>query len=130
MWRVVPLIIFALLVAGCGTQESVISYADLPAQGDVANGERLFNQLDGLAPSCVNCHQEGAQAAPHIVVADYPQLAANRVEGQDAREYTFHAIANPGQHIVEGYGNAMYNRYDENLTPQQIADLVDYLVEQ
>jgi hypothetical protein len=56
-------------------------------------------------------------------------VAGERVEGESAREYTFYAIAEPGRYIVEGYGNAMYNRYDENLSPQEIADLIAYLLE-
>ena len=129
MKRLILLITLALFAAGCGTQTSTIAYDALPASGDATRGEQLYYQLDGTSPTCANCHRAGAAAAPQIG-DDYPQIAGQRVEEQDAREYSFYAIVEPGQYIVEGYGNAMYNRYDENLTPQQIADLIAYMLDE
>ncbi|MEL6148403.1 MAG: cytochrome c [Chloroflexota bacterium] len=122
------LIVLAFILAACGGAESVISYADLPTEGDAVRGETLYFQASGLSPACSSCHVAEAAGAP-VLDEGYPALAAERVEGQDAHEYTFYAIAEPGQHIVEGYGNAMYNRYDENLAPQDIADLIAYLLD-
>ncbi len=127
MKRLIFLMMLSVFVAGCGSQTSTIPYAALPTEGDPVRGEQLYHQLDGTAPTCANCHRAGAAAAPQID-SDYPEIAAQRVEGQDAREYSFYAIVEPGQHIVEGYGNAMYNRYDETLDPQEIADLIAYML--
>ncbi|MEM6527508.1 MAG: cytochrome c [Chloroflexota bacterium] len=121
--------VLALILAACGGSESVVSYADLPTEGDPVRGEALYFQASGLSPACSACHVAEAAGAP-VLDENYPALAAQRVAGQDAHEYTFYAIVEPGQYIVEGYGNAMYNRYDENLEPQDIADLIAYLLEE
>lgn len=125
---VVGIVSLSVLLTGCGNAESTLSYESLPANGDAERGQAVFVQQVGVVPSCIGCHVEGAAGAPSLV--GYSEVADSRVEGQDAHEYTFYAIAEPGQHIVEGYGNAMYNRYDENLDPQEIADLIAYLLEE
>lgn len=117
-----------ILLAACDNHaESIIEYSEIPAEGDVARGEELFNKQVSIAPTCASCHNSDATASPELLEG-YAQIAGERVEGQSAREYTFWAIAEPGQHLVEGFGNAMYNQYDEQFTPQQIADLIAYLL--
>jgi mono/diheme cytochrome c family protein len=91
------------------------------------SGEELFARSERVIPSCVTCHVQDPAGSP-VLDATYPELAASRIEGMDAHEYTFYSIAEPGGYIVEGYGNAMYNRYDDNLNPQDIADLIAYLL--
>lgn len=121
------LLLILLLVAGCNANPaSSIPYVDIPADGDAAYGEQLFNQQNGIAPACSSCHNANANAVPDLT--GYGAIAGTRVEGESAREYTFYAIAEPGRFVVEGYGNAMYNKYDEALSPQDIADLIAYLL--
>jgi mono/diheme cytochrome c family protein len=118
-----------MALTACGNATSAFPYEALPPTGDAQRGETLYTQSVGNMPACVGCHIAGAAGAPSLVDLDaYAQAAAERVSGQSAREYTFYAIVEPGQYIVEGYGNAMYNRYDENLNPQQVADLIAYLL--
>lgn len=119
--------IVILLLSGCASQPiSVIPIADLPESGDAANGEVLYNTARGIIPTCASCHNPDAKGAPQL--DEYASVAASRVEGQSAREYTFYSIVEPWQHITEGYGNAMYHQYDENYSPQEIADLIAYLI--
>ena len=120
--------VLTVVLAACNANEpSSIGFDAIPAEGDPAQGAILYEQAINGTPACTACHIEGASAAPYIT-AGYADLAATRVEGESAREYSFWAIAEPGRHIVEGYGNAMYNQYDENLTPEQIADLIAYML--
>jgi len=122
------LVLLSLILAACNADEpSSIGYDAIPAQGDPENGAILYTQATNGTPACNACHIEDATAAPYITDG-YAELAASRVAEEDAREYTFWAITEPQRHIVEGYGNAMYNQYDENLTPQQIADLIAYML--
>jgi hypothetical protein len=65
-------------------------------------------------------------ASPDL--AGFADRAGEQVEGQDAREYAFYSITEPGRYVVEDFGNVMYDQYDEKLTPQQIADLIAYLL--
>jgi cytochrome c553 len=124
----IVLMIATLLIAGCAPNvETVIPYADIPAAGDAERGAQLFNQSINTAPACSSCHLEEPDGASPVL-AGYSQIAGERVEGEDAREYTFYSIAEPARYVVEGFGNVMYDQYDEKLTPQQIADLMAYLL--
>ncbi len=117
-----------LVLVGCQQNtESAISYSEVVnLTGDVARGERVYHESINNAPPCSACHMEGSSASPGLV--GYGEIAGTRVEGQDAHEYTFYSIAQPGQFIVDGYGNAMYNQYDSKMTAQEIADLIAYLL--
>lgn len=118
------MMVFLFVLVGCtGDATSSIAFADIPAEGDAIRGEELYNTV---SPSCSSCHIAGANASPDL--AGFGDIAATRVDGESAREYTFYAITEPGRHVVEGYGNAMPNQYDEDLTPQDIADLIAYLL--
>lgn len=115
------------VMIGCTTNPpSVMPYADVPLEGDIARGEVIFHQESGIMPSCVSCHDGESPASPDLT--GYGAVAGERVEGENAHEYTFYSIAEPGRYILEGYGNAMYNQYDENYTPQEMADLIAYLL--
>lgn len=120
-------ITLSFLLVGCNTYpETTLPYSELPADGDAVSGEKLFVQQIGVSPSCASCHNPDATASPHL--EGFGELAGTRVEGETAHEYAFYSIVEPPRYLVEGYGNAMYNRYDENLDPQDIADLVAYLL--
>ena len=121
------LLLVLLLIAGCNANPaSTLPYDDVPQNGDVTRGEALFSQQNGIAPACSSCHTENSSAVPNL--AGYGAIAGTRVEGESAHEYTFYAIAEPGRFVVEGYGNAMYNKYDEALSPQDFADLIAYML--
>lgn len=120
--RLVAIIMMAIFVSACSTNsESTIALADLPATGDPVAGEAVYNSLN-----CGACHIEGASGAPYL--EGFGERAGSTVEGESAREYAFYAVAQPARHIVEGYGNAMPNNYDEQLTPQEMADLIAYML--
>lgn len=124
--RLMPLLIVGiLLLAACDNNPpSSIAYDELPADGDASRGEMLFNQT--ASPPCMACHQENATASPAL--AGFGAVAETRVDGQSAREYAFYSIVEPARHIVEGYGNAMPATYDDMLSPQDIADLIAYVL--
>lgn len=121
MRSTILLLLLMLILTACGEATTSIAYSDLPETGDIANGETLFE-----AQNCSACHVEGASGAPQL--EGLSERADTTVEGQSAREYVFYSVVEPSQHIVEGYGNAMPNRYDERMTPQEIADLIAYLL--
>jgi len=122
--RIVIALIVLGIVSACSAK-SEIPYSDLPEDGDAMHGEQLFNTQVELVPSCASCHNDEATVSPEL--AGVGERAATRVEGQSAREYLFYSITEPRQYIVEGYGDGMYNDYDETFSPQDIADLIAYL---
>ncbi len=121
--RIIPIVITLMIIlSACNTDpDSTIAFEDVPESGDSANGEILYT-----AQACIGCHIEGATGAPQL--AGLSERAGFIVEGQSAREYIFYSITEPAQHIVEGFGNAMPNNYDENMTPAELADLMEYLL--
>ena len=120
------LIIFFGLAACNANPASSVSEQDIPETGDAERGAVLFSEGKNGTASCAVCHNETGVASPNLT--GYSAVAGSRVDGESAYEYTLHSIIEPGRFIVDGYGNAMPNQYDEVFTPQEIADLIAYLL--
>lgn len=119
--------ILLLTLTACNPNPpSVLSYENLPLEGDVERGSELFNQPVNSAPPCSACHMPESPASPNL--AGFNERASTQVEEQDAREYAFYSITEPARFIVEDFGNVMWNQYDESLTAQDIADLIAYVL--
>lgn len=116
----------AFTLAACAGQ-GLPQYADLPI-GNPARGAALFSESINGAPSCTSCHvlQGVGLSAPSF--EGYGAVAGERVSGLSAGEYTLQSIVQPAVHLVSGYTNVMYNQYAQRLNPQQIADLIAYLL--
>lgn len=127
-----------LLLAACGggAAEETETEAEPAAAGDSQAGEQLYNQNSiGSAPGCITCHSveptdDPLQPSPvgpsHYGLAD---RAGDYVEGMSAEEYLRESIVEPDAHIVEGFtAGVMYQNYGEDLTDQQIDNLVAYLL--
>lgn len=106
--------------------------------GDAQRGEELYNMTtiaDTGAPGCITCHSteptdDPLQPSPvgpsHAGLAN---RAGDYVEGMSAEAYIRESIVEPNAHIVEGYSEGlMYQNYEEDLSDQQIDDLVAYLL--
>ncbi len=103
--------------------------------GDVARGKSLYNQKTlgtKSAQGCVSCHnydeaQGKAEKAPYT--KGTATRAATRVPGMSAEEYIRESILNPDAYVVEGFNKGdMYQTWEKELSPQQINDLIAYLV--
>lgn len=128
-----------LLVACGGTTETAVTPTPVPSQmptdivGDPVRGEALYQQrLLGWngAPGCVTCHSLVADITlvgpSHYRLAD---RAANAVPDQSAAAYLWTSIVDPNAHITAGYAPGdMYGQYATELTMQEIADLVVYML--
>lgn len=127
------LLSFALAACGGGGDEPAESGGETSSVGDVANGERLFNESiigAASAPGCITCHS----LEPGVVLVGPPQhdvgaRAGTRVEGLSAEEYLRQSIVEPNAYIVEGYtADVMHQTYGEELTNTQINDLVAFML--
>lgn len=139
--NVLPILFLSLvllLLAACGGGEAgeTETEAESAAVGDAQAGEQLYNQTSiNSAPGCVTCHaveptDDPLQPSPvgpsHYGLAD---RAGDYVEGQSAEEYLRESIVEPDAHIVESFtAGVMYQNYGEDLTEQQIDNLVAYLL--
>ncbi len=125
-----PLVLMLVFVlAACKSDSPRISFDDLP-EGNPESGAQLFLQSVNDAPACSECHELTTVNGKAPGMSGYGARAGSRVDGENAREYTFHSIVQPPRHVVSGFSNVMYNDYDKKLTPQDIADLIAFLLEQ
>lgn len=111
------------------TEAPAAAAASVP-QGDAANGQVLFNELQPQAGfACATCHyfnQEAQLIGPGLLNVSI--RAETRVPGQSAYDYIHESIVNPSAYVVEGFpDNLMPKIYAEIFTEQQINDIIAYL---
>ncbi len=102
--------------------------------GNAAAGSALFHER--LA--CTSCH--GNPAEPHgprlgPALGDFARVGATRVGGMSVAQYAYESLLNPSAFIApECAGQATCSGpstmplYGETLSPQEMADLISYLV--
>lgn len=101
------------------------------ASADPARGKVIFSAGHEQAPPCSGCHStvkvgRGFAIGPNLSgVAD---RAATRIERLTAEEYLTHSILHPREFVVPGYRDMMYANYAEAFSPQDVADIVAYLM--
>lgn len=149
----ITLLLFTLATAACGQRsvdESAGAAAQIPSvtaapntaaavTGVAARGAELFRTSPGTEadeqaiPACSSCHAtsqrqilRGSVVAPSFV--GLSQRAGTRVSGLSAEEYLRQSILQPSNYVLEGFNDAMYTRYGDILTEQDIADLIAYLL--
>lgn len=121
-------LIFLLLILVACQDDNDLKVEDLP-EGNAANGEQLFSQQINGAPSCSSCHLTTNVPSTGPGLEGYGQEAGERKDGESAEDYTFNSIIRPAHHLVNGFSNVMYRDYGDKLSPQQIADLIAYLLQ-
>jgi mono/diheme cytochrome c family protein len=104
---------------------------ELP-EGDAANGEALATSL-----GCTACHI-AAPTGPAWLPGEEPGIGARaetRFEQPDytgnaenAVEYLFESIVSPEVYLVPGFSDLMPHTYGSQLTDQDMADLIAYLL--
>lgn len=129
---VLLVILSVLALAACGGGGDDTADAGT-AVGNAANGERLFAQATigpANAPGCITCHSlEEGVVLTGPAQNDVGARAAGRVPGMSAEDYLHESIVDPNAYIVEGFdAGVMYQTFGEELTEEQINDLVAYLL--
>ncbi|KAB2865734.1 MAG: cytochrome c [Anaerolineae bacterium] len=130
-WPSLILLALVLGLTACedDSKEAAFTVADLPTERDAEAGKQLFEKGDGDAPACKSCHNTGSEdGATGPGLGGIGGDAGDRVDGESAEEYLLNSIIAPGKHVVEGYRNNMFSKYDDKLSKQQIADLIAYLL--
>lgn len=100
--------------------------AALPV-GNAEAGPQVF-----IAKGCTACHV--IKSLPEAVGAVGPALdgigerAATRVAGLDAMGYLKQSIEDPEAYLVEGYQNMMVKGLNAQMSPQEYADLLAYMM--
>ena len=138
MLRKFALVLIALpLLAGCsGFPGWVRLMRPAPVHssdwtGDPARGDTIFHHGKNEAPPCSTCHQTvkgafGFALGPNL--AEVGTRAASRIDGMTAAEYITDSILHPKHFVVPGYQDIMYPDFAKHFSPQDVADLVAYLM--
>ena len=119
-YKIIIFFIAALLLAACSTSVVETAPTFTPQQ---QQGQAVFNLR------CAQCHA----TVPDTVVIG-PSLngiatrAANRVEGYSAEEYIERSILIPDFYVVEGFANTMPTNFGKELTSEELAAVVSYLM--
>lgn len=118
----------ALVVTACSGAQPPANFSDLPV-GDAARGAPLFSQSINGAPECSSCHTLDGTVLVGPSLENYAAIAPVTEAGASSlAEYTFTSIIQPGAYIVSGFGNTMYAQYQRLLSPQDLADVIAYLL--
>lgn len=121
------LAILALTLAACGGGGSAAPAAS--SGGNAANGETLFKKtVIGAQPGCVTCHSLDGSALVGPSMKGIAGRAAKEVSGQSAEEYLKASIVNPNAHVVSGFAQGVMQSYEKDLSAEELADLVAYLL--
>ncbi|MBE2199272.1 MAG: c-type cytochrome [Anaerolinea sp.] len=134
------LLLFLWGLAACADAgDTAVPLPTVPAHppaeltGDADRGEVLYQRRvlgSQGAPGCVTCHS----LAPNVVLVGpshygLADRAAAAVPDQPAAIYLWVAIVDPNAHLTDGYeANAMYGQYAAELSAQDVADLVAYML--
>ena len=120
--------ILVLICAACSSTDAADSGTPLLPSGDASRGATLFTQSISGAPSCNTCHTVDGSNLVGPSLKGFAAVAATRVEGMSASDYAHNSIVKPAAYVVSGFPNLMYPQYAQQLTPQQTADLIAYLL--
>jgi cytochrome c551/c552 len=123
--------------AGCGSAKVVSPTAQtvigtLPQQqqqqtlptGDATAGKALFT-----SQGCTGCHTFTPAGSTATVGPDLDKLAAYAKKANQGPEKVFveQSITNPSAYVESGYSDVMPKTYGDNLSRQQLADLIAFL---
>lgn len=93
--------------------------------GDVAAGDALYAGL-----GCIACHSLDGSVGVGPSYLGLGERAATAIEGYSAEEYVRESIVNPCAFVVEGFNCVMPQNYGDQLSPQDLADLVAFTLAQ
>lgn len=109
-------------------------YAGLPddVRKAVEGADVSAAQTVALKYGCVGCHAlDPNQKMTGPTWHNVGDTAVTRVPGESPAQYIYQSIVEPNAHVVEGYpGNVMPQTFKDMLSPQELAEMVAYLLSQ
>ncbi len=104
--------------------------------GDPVRGDQLYHSaarsFNGTTLACNGCHMPegpgtGPQTSGTMSRIENERLTDPALANYTARQYLVESIVQPGNYIVPNFQNVMIPNFGENLSLQDLADLVAYL---
>ena len=121
-------LLLLLVCSACSpTNANSDSNEPLPT-GDATRGAALFTQAINGAPACSTCHTLDGSTVVGPSLKGFAAVAPTRIQGTSSTDYARDSILKPASYIVSGFANLMYGQFAQQLTPQQTADLIAYLL--
>jgi cytochrome c oxidase subunit II len=117
-------VILAALMAACSASETAAP------SGDPAKGKLLFQTGGASEVPCATCHSLDGSALVGPTLQGIAARAKDRVAGLSAEDYLRQSIEKPSAYLVDGFSDQMYKKYTEDLSPDEVNDLVAYLMTQ
>lgn len=109
-------------------------YAGLPddVRTAVEGADVGAAQTVALKYGCVGCHAlDPNQVMTGPTWHNIGDTAVTRVPGESPAQYIYQSIMEPNAHVVDGYpGNVMPQTFKDMMTPQELAEMVAYLLAQ
>jgi cytochrome c551/c552 len=127
-----PLTLLALVLAACGTTVPGGKHETTPTPVTII-GKAPTPTLPGkavfLSSGCGACHTFTPAGSTGKVGPNLDHLAAYaKAAGQPLPVFVKTSIVDPSAYIAPGFPNVMPGTYGKSLTPQQLTDLVAFLV--
>lgn len=97
--------------------------APLLAGADPANGPALIQRH-----GCAACHEGNSAGRLAPGYADLAERAGERRPPLTAAAYIYESIIYPGAYTVEGYQNNMPRLYESQIPPDELRDIIAYLL--
>jgi mono/diheme cytochrome c family protein len=111
------------------TEPASVGQENTRPHRDPARGAALFKEGVGGQPACLTCHSLTDQRIVGPGLGGIAARAGQRVRGKTADQYLRESILDPSAYIVPDYpGGVMPSSAVQVLTPQQVDDLVAYLL--
>jgi cytochrome c2 len=128
-FSLVLFLVLLLFLTSCGGGDQGENLA-----GDAASrGRSLFDKAvigPNMAPGCVTCHSlEPGVKLIGPSMAGIATIADSAVPGLTAEQFLREALVDPDAHVQEGFVEGiMFRGYGEDLTEEEINDLIAFLM--
>lgn len=116
--------------AAAETSETVETSEAADNESMVQAGRELYDTGGPTGTACSTCHTLDGTTLVGPSFEGLSERAGDRIEGMSAEEYLHQSIVDPSVHLVEGYDDLMPDVYGDQLSEEQVNELVAFLMTQ
>lgn len=116
--------------AAAETSETVETSEAADNESMAQAGRELYDTGGPTGTACSTCHTLDGTTLVGPSFEGISERAGDRIEGMSAEEYLHQSIVDPSVHLVEGYDDLMPDVYGDQLSEEQVNELVAFLMTQ